>query len=790
MLIRKSALLLAVLSLLASIFGCTGATTAEVPATLELMQEIVTLAPGASSQLTWTLSPDPDGTVLFTTSDATVAVVSAEGVVTAVAPGTATISGTYGDSVVDTVTITVIASYVITAPRKSIYLLGEDLSLRGGSIAVFDADGALLESVALSTDMILSWEPDVSGTQVVTFAYAGLTLGFTVTVLSGKQEQCRFDDFILIDMEPKTGDKIEFALTKGDVEGLLAAVDNVYDYAEIDILAYFTSPSGDVKVVSAFWYQDYDETFLSTTVDTRHNLEGNVTLLPDDYAIVLGYVADGNPQYRIRYETEESGSFEAAIYVRVDGDVIQTFDKQFDVANNDDAYERGYVSVDAANGRHFVFSEGGSYIPVGQNVAWYTSSDRGYYDYKAWFEKMGGVGMNYARVWMAAWGFSIFWDDVYDYDARQENMMNLDATLDLADDNGIYIQLCLLHHGMFSETVNPMWPGASNTWYLDKYGGNSYADIISSPGQFFTSDVAKAAFKNQLQYIVARWGYSDNILSWELFNEVDWVEEYTATAGNAWHREMAEYLKDIDPYGHMVTTSFKGDSFLSSTYQAFGIDAIDYVCVHRYGIYDHVDTLPLQQKNGYLVFGKPILYAEVGYSGAGGAAQLAVDPENITLHQELWGGMMGGGAGTGMNWWWESWIHPADAYGEFAGAAAFGAAMDLSGSGYARLQEVSGVDLNQTYCAVIGYLLDDRTYAYIYDKGFDLDHTDLSVKEGTILTVPGRMEGVYDVRTYDTITGELVSAGTVAVGSDGILRLSIPDFSADIAVSAVLREGN
>ena len=42
---------------------------------------------------------------------------------------------------------------------------------------------------------------------------------------------------------------------------------------------------------------------------------------------------------------------------------------------------------------------------VGQNVAWYTSRDRRYYDYVSWFGRMGDVGMNYARVWMAAWGF-------------------------------------------------------------------------------------------------------------------------------------------------------------------------------------------------------------------------------------------------------------------------------------------------------------------------------------------------------------------------------------------------
>ncbi len=115
---------------------------------------------------------------------------------------------------------------------------------------------------------------------------------------------------------------------------------------------------------------------------------------------------------------------------------------------------------------------------------------------------------------MAAWGFSIFWDDVYDYDTRQGNMNSLDETLELAAENGIYVQLCLLHHGMFSAEVNPMWPNSTNSWYIDKYGANPYAELLANPGLFFTSDLGKMTFKNQLDYIVARWGYSDHILAW------------------------------------------------------------------------------------------------------------------------------------------------------------------------------------------------------------------------------------------------------------------------------------
>ncbi|MDP3130283.1 MAG: cellulase family glycosylhydrolase, partial [Bacillota bacterium] len=364
----------------------------------------------------------------------------------------------------------------------------------------------------------------------------------------------------------------------------------------------------------------------------------------------------------------------------------------------------------------------------------------------------------------------------------QTNMNSLDNTIELAAESGIYVQLCILHHGMFSENVNPMWPGSDNTWYTDKYGANPYGEILDNPGQFFTADVAKESFKNQLSYIVARWGYSDHLMAWELFNEVDWIEQYNATSGTAWHREMAEYINDIDPYGHMVTTSVKGDSFLSGVYNVFDLEAIDYVNVHSYGIYNHVTALPTRQKTGVLAFQKPILYAEVGYSGNGGAAQLEVDPANVTLHQELWGGMMGAGAGTGMNWWWESWIHPSDAYHAFQGAAAFGAVMDLTGGTYAILADV-GASVSNVACKAIGYRLGDRAYAYVYDQSYNLDNQTVSTKSNVTLTIPGMTPGSYVVRLYDTVTGAILAQSIVVVGAGGSFQTSLSGFSADIAVA-------
>ncbi len=304
------------------------------------------MALNASLQLIYSLDfTDTSGTVIvFTSSDESVVTVTAEGLVTAVGPGSAEIRAAYSDTIDAFCLVTVPASYVLTAPNKAIYHLGEVLSVRGGSVAIYDTEGEWIETIALTAAMITAFDSQAVGEQIVQFTCLGMTFGFPIYVLNTKQEEVLFDDFILLSAAPVAGSKIEFALTKADVDRLLAAVGSVYDYQEIEIYAYFTAPSGDVMKVSAFWYQEYREAITGTVVNPRNNLEGTVSVLADDFAIVLAYLPENDPQYRMRFETAETGDFETEVYVTVDGAVIQTFFKEFTVAADPDSDYRGYVS--------------------------------------------------------------------------------------------------------------------------------------------------------------------------------------------------------------------------------------------------------------------------------------------------------------------------------------------------------------------------------------------------------------------------------------------------------------
>jgi hypothetical protein len=771
--LKKGIVFIALILLLASAASCVRQTTTSTETFTQtpvftLSSGSLTLAIGSSSSLTY--ESNVTGTevkIAWRASPEGIVSIDPQGRITGILPGNAVVELLYLQEVVATCTVIVASDVELVAPRKTTYLLGETLNLRGSSIRLLDESGLPLEDIALTESMLSNTALLESGEIRIDVSFAGSTYSFFVFVLSEKQAVSRFDDFILLTDSPKTLGKLEFAFTKSDLNALLNAIDNVYEDDEIHLYAYFTAPSGDVKKIDAFWFQDYNELLTYRTVNVSRRLEGTVTNLPGDYQLVVDWEAKGDPQYRLRYLTTEPGLHQVHVYVEIDGKVVQTMERSFEIIAADDPNFQGYIRIDSTNQRHFVFDSGKTYMPIGQNVAWYTSKDRKHYDYYTWFSKMGEAGANFARVWMAAWGFSPFWDDVDNYDTRQSNLLSLDKTIDTAEEEGIYLMLTLLHHGMFSALVNPMWPNTANTWYTSQYGANPYATKLSNPAQFFTADLGKEAFKDMLRYVVARYAYSDHLMAWEIFNEVDWVEGYSAVSGTAWHKQMAEFIESIDPYDHLITTSVKGDSFNSLIYNVFKLDAIDFVNVHRYGIWDHRAVLPDRQNIGFTAFSKPIFYSEIGTSGNGGADQIAIDPTHRTLHEALWAGMMGGGAGGGANWWWESWIHPANAYYVYRGAAAFADKLDLSGD--YRLLSSAGAQIGSNV-KLLGYAVDNRVYAYFYGSGT------------ASFSVP-IAQGSYLVSWYNTVDGSLISTQTVV--SNGSLALSVAVPGGDVAMTAL-----
>jgi len=596
---------------------------------------------------------------------------------------------------------------------------------------------------------------------------------FSGTALWGCQDPTTkksdiFKDPIVVTPNPTQYQKLELALY--EKEETIAKDGNPYDYDYFKVIGEFTSPSGKVTTIPAFWYQ-HATIFLNEADQTPpYGISGVASTDPNEPQGREIVTPVGTPHYRFRILPTEAGSWTFRLKVFQDKVETETLNGSFNVSPSSETY-KGVIRVDESNKRTFVYENGDSFIPVGQNVAWYTSSTRRSVDYDVWFENMNEVSMNIARIWLATWGFALHWGEYDNFSSRYSHMARLDRVVELAENFDIKIILVLINHGQFSSIVNPEWE--SNPWNVANGG------ILEHPLQFFTSNEAKRVYKNQLLYIIARYGYTKSLFSWELFNEVDYVDG--AALGSLvvrnWHDEMATFLKANDPYHHMVTTSYKG-----STGSAFNLSSIDFVSAHSYDYAEKgiLNNLPEVLNSVFAQYDKPVLQAELGINWQNGISSYRADPNGYSIRQGLWAGIMGGGAGGAMNWWWDSQIHPYNLYYLYQGAATFASHMNLSGSDYSQLTKVSGVTVNRTNVRYLGYRFDNRIYGYLYDGSWThRNYDNILTKNGVIMEIPFA-SGTYTLTYYDPLNGNVIAQSELSVNNNKAI-LTVPGFQYDIA---------
>ena len=386
--------------------------------------------------------------------------------------------------------------------------------------------------------------------------------------------------------------------------------------------------------------------------------------------------------------------------------------------------DRGLIDVDRENGRYFIDGDGKTFIPVGCNLAWGRDTDLA--DYGRWLSRLRENGMNIARVWLAPWSFALHVDSCRDFSAAEPRLSRLDRLIEAARAKGVYIILTLLNHGQFSRTVNPTW---------DK---NPY-NYLPAPADFFTDAGARRAYFNELRYIVARYGYASNLFAWELFNEIDHVEDYAAREQEitAWLENAAAYLKFVDNYRHLVTTSY-----YTEYGPAFNLPAIDFVSAHSYEYAgrDIYKDAPAKVADVYAQYRKPVLYAEFGVSYRSASDTYAIDPRGDAITAGLWAAILGGGAGGAMPWWWDNYIERYNLFPRFKGAGIIAPALDFRGPVAPLKASVSDESLR-----VFGLRFPGRVYACLSG-----DFPEFGIDARVI--IPGA-ESIDNFKIYDAASG-------------------------------------
>jgi len=366
---------------------------------------------------------------------------------------------------------------------------------------------------------------------------------------------------------------------------------------------------------------------------------------------VYGFPSHG--QWKVRFTPTEVGNY--SYYLATDEGRkggFSTIPQTFTCVDSGDG---GFIRISENNGRYFVFDNGGTFFPIGINKGWifdtegnrgdgYPSENGTHWDAERYFVEMEAHGINLVRVWMCSWHLNVESKTMGlgRYDENEAD--RLDCLLRLCERHNVRLMLVFLTFTDFSSIYGPKF--ANDNPYSSANGGP-----CNQPVDFFTNEKAKWCIKKRVDYILNRWGYSPYIFAWELWNEVDLVSGARESHWLPWHEEIAEYIRQQDPYGHPITTSFSGDKIFSNTFRS---NATDIVQLHTYK--ENYGTKIAEVLREYMetlvTYGKPVLVGEFGTK---------FPPQRAShTHNGIWSSVALGSSGSAIVWS----SHIRDEYGD------------------------------------------------------------------------------------------------------------------------------
>lgn len=330
----------------------------------------------------------------------------------------------------------------------------------------------------------------------------------------------------------------------------------------------------------------------------------------------------------------------------------------------------------------------------------------------------------------------------------------LDELVLAAEQNGIYLQLCLLTRDLYMSALGE--PASAN-----------YKQAIADA-------------RKLLRYAVARWGCSTSVAAWEYWNEMN-----PNLPADAFYSALGEYLEQVDPYSHLRTTSTWGPSPKDCAHPKLDLADVHFYLrpADRTRLRDEVDAV--LERTRWLRQQAPHKPAHLGEFG------LANDQWQITdamkessnladFHNALWASALSGSSGTALFWWWER-LDQRNAYPIYRPLSAFIRDVPWN-SGKMELASLNTPDARLT---VEGLRTGRRAWFWIFhhDAAWSkvaLEHLTPGEIHDAVVELDKMAPGNYGIEWYDTQTGQVRERQTCSANA-GKLRLSIPRFSSDIA---------
>lgn len=329
---------------------------------------------------------------------------------------------------------------------------------------------------------------------------------------------------------------------------------NPYLSWEIEVTADFyrvANPS-DIHTIHGFHYVPYESEELplppvgtptgGPTGAGFLDLLGGWTEQPNDYP------------FRIRFAPPATGDWVGQIHIKTPGQIISSTPFPFRVIPST---IQPPVTVGA--NKRYLERGGQSFMPLGNNLKWprttcpidqelaavmgynggsapswnnieqykaYTPPVRTYRKFREQIDALADGGANTFRMLMAPQSNEIEFEELGNYYRRQHIAYEMDQIVYKAEERDMLIDWNMQVH--FPYTTGIFWIHYWD-WAKDPNDpnefGNCYQSLpnVDKPIDFFEQAEARKYYKERLRYILARWGYSNNILAFELFSEIDQI---------------------------------------------------------------------------------------------------------------------------------------------------------------------------------------------------------------------------------------------------------------------------
>lgn len=409
------------------------------------------------------------------------------------------------------------------------------------------------------------------------------------------------------------------------------------------------------KTVTEYEKAEWDININGTFTNPYDQKEVTLDLIltaPSGNPITLPCYFDSGNVWKARFAPQEKGKYKYYFQLNTKG---KTTDSKSGTFVAEAGKKQGFLHKNDLY--TFRFDNGDLFRGIGENVGWEARSfENPKYTYELLLPPLARNGANFFRTWMCPWNLPLDYQKVnnlkrYSNTTKYYNpsgIKRMEELLHLCDSLHLYMMLTL-----------DMNSGKLSDW--------------------FTGQASMDKYKNKLRYLVARWGYSTNIAAWEFFNEIDNGVFNKADSVliphiyvTNWHDEMSRYLKDIDPYKHLVTTSI-------SHRDIAGMNSIAYIDFNQKHIYKHTEKIPAIYPDYIKTYGKPYVVGEFGYRWEDANPKYAKEAD-YDYKRGLWFGMFSPTPILPMSWWWE-FFHEENMEPYFRSVRAVSDAMLVAGKG-------------------------------------------------------------------------------------------------------------